>query len=376
MTDDAHDGRSLPSRRLRVLFVTRKWRPATGGMENYSHELTDALDSRCHLSVRALPGRSNGMPASTAAQIAFFVRSLAFVAFAARRFDVLHIGDLLLWPLALAGRLGSRRLRTVISAHGTDIAYPLRPGALPRVYGTYLRVGAACGRSFEIIANSSATSALCRAAHFVVAATIPLGVRAHAEPAPLPPTEDYVLFVGRLVKRKGCGWFIREVMTRLDNSVKLKVAGTEWDRDESAALASDRVEFLGPVFGAELAALRQKAIVVIVPNVTCDGRDFEGFGLTAVEAAADGGIVLASRLDGLVDAVVDGASGFLLPPEDGPAWARRIGEIAAWSPGRRQAFVDRSRAVVGERFSWERVADDTLAVYRGHGVPADAASTH
>jgi phosphatidylinositol alpha-1,6-mannosyltransferase len=362
VSGEANDGQS-PTRRLRVLFVTRKWRPATGGMENYSHELTEMLESRSELTVRALPGRKNAMPPSAFSQVAFIARSFAFAAVSAGRFDVLHIGDLLLWPLALAGRIRSRRLRIVVSAHGTDIAYRLRPGVLPRLYSVYLRIGAACGRWFGVIANSSATATLCRAAGFVVADTIPLGVRARGESAAVPPTENYVLFVGRLVRRKGCSWFIRNVLPHLDEAVRLKVAGTEWDRDETEALNSDRVDFLGPVYGSSLAALRQRAIVVIVPNVTCEGRDFEGFGLTAVEAAADGGVVLASRLDGLVDAVIDGATGFLLAPEDGQAWARKIREIAAWPEQQRQAFVDRSRAEVAARFTWERVAEETLAVY-------------
>lgn len=371
MSDEANDSQ-IPTRRLRVLFVTRKWRPATGGMENYSHELTETLDSRCELTVRALPGRKNAMPPSVLAQFGFVVRSFVFVAVSARRFDVLHVGDLLLWPIALAGRIGSRRLRSVVSAHGTDIAYPLRPGLWPRIYSVYLRIGAACGRWFDIIANSSATATLCRGAGFAVAATIPLGVRVRGEAITLPPTEDYVLFVGRLVRRKGCGWFIRKVLPYLDEAIRLKVAGTEWDRGETRALNSDRVDFLGPVYGASLEALRQRAIVVIVPNVRCDGRDFEGFGLTAVEAAADGGIVLASRLDGLVDAVIDGSTGFLLSPGDGPAWVRKIGDIAAWPEEQRQAFVDRSRAAVAARFTWERVADKTLVAYTS---PAENPST-
>lgn len=351
---------------VRVLFVTRKWRPATGGMENYSLELTRSLESRCGLTVRALPGRADGMPPPALRQLIFLVRSFVFVAVNARRFDVIHAGDLALWPLALAGRFLSRRIATVVSAHGTDIAYPRRAGTLPRIYRTYLRIGAACGRSMRVIANSSATAALCRSAGFLVAATVPLGVRSDSEPMPVPPRPgNYVLFVGRLVRRKGCGWFIREVLCRLDDSIRLKVAGTTWDRHESAALASERVDFLGPVYGSDLATLRREALAVIVPNITSEGTDFEGFGLTAPEAAADGGIVLASRVDGLPDAVVDGFSGFLLPPEEAETWARKIEEILGWSQRQRQEFVDRARAIVATHFDWERVADETLAVYHG-----------
>lgn len=373
MTGQLRHPESL-SRPLRVLFVTRKWRPAVGGMENYSHELTASLESRCELSIRALPGKPNGMPPSILRQLTFLASSAWYVALNARRFDVVHIGDLLLWPLALAGRIASRRVSAVISAHGTDIAYPLRPGLLASVYGLYLRSGARLLRSSRVVANSSATALHCRNAGFDVAATIPLGVRVNSAHSTLPKTGNFVLFVGRLIRGKGCGWFIREVLGRLEDNIRLKVAGTEWDRDESAALRESRVDFLGPVYGADLAALRQQAVAVIVPNLSRDGRDFEGFGLTATEAAADGGVVLASRVHGLVDAIIDGTSGFLLPPGNALAWASKIEEIARWPRAQRQSFVDESRSVVAKYYSWERVAAATLEVYRSAGLPNDSSA--
>src|SRR3546814_6236030 len=49
---------------ISILYLTRKWPPAVGGMETYSGKLTQAL-ARCAdipVSVIALPGRRNGQP--------------------------------------------------------------------------------------------------------------------------------------------------------------------------------------------------------------------------------------------------------------------------------------------------------------------------
>lgn len=350
----------------RVLFVTRKWRPAVGGMENYCHELTEELRGEAALSVRALPGRADGRPPSAPALFLFGLRTAAHLARHARRYDVVHFGDLALWPLALVAQLTSPT-RLVASAHGTDIAYGGRSGVLPTLYDVYLKVATLLVPRLAVIANSRATAALCRRAGFHVGAVVPLGVTPPARSDAVQAPSPYVLFVGRLVRRKGCGWFIRNVLPRLDRRLRLVIAGVEWDASETEALRTARVEFLGPVFGAELRRLRREAVAVVMPNVTSRDGEFEGFGLTALEAAADQGVLLASALDGIVDAVVDGVTGFLLPPDDAAAWADKIHEIAAWPLDRRREFVRRAVERVGRDFTWRRVALQTLAAYDDRG---------
>ncbi|HUF74328.1 MAG TPA: glycosyltransferase family 4 protein [Gammaproteobacteria bacterium] len=355
------------TRPLSVLFVTRKWPPASGGMETYSRELTDELSRYTRLATRVLPGRANGKPPSLLAYWWFSVASFANVLYSARRFDVLHIGDLALWPLAVAARVGSRKIRVFASGHGTDIAYPLRPGIRPRIYGIYLKLGTTLAPRLSLIANSRATAKLCETAGYHVSAIIPLGVQADFERRPAEDPGRYLLFVGRLVRRKGCAWFIREVLPRVGPGVSLKVAGVEWDAEESAALRSDRVEYLGPVYGQALRELRRNAVAVVMPNISCGRRDFEGFGLAALEASADGGVLLAAELDGIVDAVVDGVTGFLLPAEDAASWAKCIQSVLEWPLGKRQAFTDRALQVVRDRYSWKRVARETLETYGASG---------
>ena len=202
-----------------------------------------------------------------------------------------------------------------------------------------------------------------------MAAVVPLAVELPVAADETATPSPYVLFVGRLVRRKGCRWFIENVLPRLEPGIKLMVAGTEWDGAESEALKTPRVEFLGPVHGEPLRRLRRQALAVIVPNIACGGRDFEGFGLTAVETAADEGVLLASRIDGIVDAVKDGATGFLLPPEDPDAWVAKIQEVASWPLHTRQRFLQHARETVRKHFTWDRVARQTLEAY---GLSRDA----
>ena len=151
----------------------------------------------------------------------------------------------------------------------------------------------------------------------------------------------------------------------LDADIRLRIAGTVWDAAEADILSEPRVDFLGPVFGESLAELRRSAIVVVMPNVRIPGpKSFEGFGLNALETVADGGILCAAQLNGIVDAVRDGETGFLLPPGDARVWADKIAELAQWPAARRAKFLRKAQVVIDAEYSWQRVAAETLAVYR------------
>lgn len=355
---------------IRVLFITRKWPPAIGGMEAYCRDLTRALDARVSLEVRALPGRPDGAPPSPAAIVRFGLATAFGLLFGRRDRTVVHGGDLSVWPLVWLARLGVRRCGAVLSAHGTDIALAHRKGGLARLYAAYLRLATRLLPDARVLANSRATAELCRKAGFAAVDVVPLAVAAsRARPA---APEPYVFFFGRLIRRKGCAWFIRQVLPKLDPALRLVVAGTVWDEGEKRALAAPRVEFIGPVPPAQRDRLAAAATAVVVPNVDPSAEGFEGFGLAATEAAAAGGVVLTSRLHGLTDAVIDGETGFLLPAGDASAWAAKIGEIAAWSASERSAFTEASRAKVAEVYSWQRVADETVDAYRA--VPAPPAA--
>lgn len=350
---------------MRILFVTRKWKPAVGGMETYSVRLSEELARKADIEVVALNGRPDGRPPSAISLFLFGLKTALLALRTAPKFEVLHGGDMAMWPIVCLGRMRNRRASAALSAHGTDVAFALRKTPFGRLYRLYLRVGLALLSDAKIVANSHATSALLRELNFKEISVVPLAADiTKITTEPNPPAQPYVLFVGRLIERKGCGWFIENVLPSLPGIIKLKVAGTVSDTSEKVALKSDRVEFLGPVFGENLSSLRQNALAVLVPNTARQGvAGFEGFGLTAVEGVADGGIVLASNVDGITDAVCDGVTGFLLPPEDADAWRTKIVDILNWGPSKRLAFLAAARMEANKRYSWSRVATDTIKAY-------------
>jgi colanic acid/amylovoran biosynthesis glycosyltransferase len=250
---------------------------------------------------------------------------------AARRVDA----DLLHAHWLPAGWVAQRSGRPyVVHLHGTDVELARH---LPWLARRVLR-GARL-----VIAVSNDLAERARALGAVNVRVIPNGVEmpahvgAEAEPAE-------VLYAGRLSPEKG-------VLELLDaaQGLNLVVAGDGPLRD--------RVPFArGFVQHDELQQLYARAAVVACPSRR------EGFGVTCLEAMAHGRPVVATRVGGLLDLVVDGETGIVVPPRDPAALRSALDRLLADPDLRRRlgmAGRDRART----HFSWERVTDATLAAY-------------
>ena len=119
---------------------------------------------------------------------------------------------------------------------------------------------------------------------------------------------------------------------------------------------TDRVIFTGAVEYASMPPLLRSADLVIS---TCQ---YEPSGTTSLQAMACGTPVIAPPVGGHVDAVVDGTTGIIIPPDRPALLAQRIRQLLA-HPMLIEAYgvaaVDRVRS----RYSWDRIAGETLAVY-------------
>lgn len=364
VADDTPQHENAARTGLRVLFISRKWPPAVGGMETYCRELTKELARRVDLELRVLPGRPDGSIPSGTSLTLFGLRTAWRLLTKERGYHVVHGADVAIWPLVLIAKLTSPRAVIVLSAHGTDVSFGNRRGTRAFLYRIYAKTGACLLRSASVVANSKATARETKRLGYARVTVVPLASRS-VEQVPCGAPKPSVLFVGRhFERRKGLHWFIEKVLPLLPAGISLNVASPPCAHQDPEAMGSDRVRWLGPVEGPALSDLMAEALCVVVPNIPVADGHIEGFGLVAVEAAAAGGIVLAARLDGFADSVIDGETGFLLPPMEPSTWAQAIAEIAAYPSSERRHFVDRARAKAKRYFSWERVADEILRIYQ------------
>ena len=105
-----------------ILFVTRKWAPAIGGMETYCVKLTEQLARTHDVEVIALPGQPNSLPPRFASLIRFPFTVLRRWLARSRPPAILHLGDMAIWPIGVLAGLRRGETRLVLSAHGTDVS--------------------------------------------------------------------------------------------------------------------------------------------------------------------------------------------------------------------------------------------------------------
>jgi D-inositol-3-phosphate glycosyltransferase len=186
-------------------------------------------------------------------------------------------------------------------------------------------------------------------------------------PPPRDPAVQRVLYVGRLVIRKGIG----NLITALAEvpGAELVIAGgpdpalleTDPEVARLRTLAAGhgighRVRFLGRVDRAKLPALyRSAAVVASVPW-------YEPFGIVPVEAMACGIPVVAAAVGGLADTVIDNVTGLHVPPRDPAMIAAALRRLLA-DPERRRSFGAAGRARAVRRYSMDRVIAGTLRAY-------------
>ncbi len=348
----------------RILYITRKYPPSIGGMEKLSYEISTRLREISSVSVVAWGYSQLYLPVFLP-----YAVSRATIDLLRAPADVLYVGDALLSPVAVAlGRLF--RTPTVVTVHGLDITF---------ANAAYQRIVPGCLRNVDLLICISAYArdrCLERGIPSHKCRVVRPGVEIHDPPAggkygakeilssviqkPLA-TQQIMLTVGRLVPRKGVLRFVADILPALLQkcpNVHYVVVGEgpqkeAIERTVQVLGLEHAVSLLGSVAPSIRGTVYDASDLFVMPNLPMD-RDVEGFGLVALEAAAAGLWVVASKVDGIPDAVVDGENGFLIEPGDTDTYVQVISSLLA---GREKTarLGDRAREYVKRCYSWDRV---------------------
>lgn len=177
------------------------------------------------------------------------------------------------------------------------------------------------------------------------------------------PWERIVLFAGRHVYDKGVDVLIEaaRILLQRRGDAKFVVAGDGPMRMHLEQLArsyglGDKVLFTGRIPDDALYRAMKLADIVVVPS------RYEPFGIVALEAMAAAKPVIASRVGGLSEIVVDGETGILVPPEDPGALASAIESLLS-NPELAREMGARGRRRVEELYRWDKIARYMRHVY-------------
>ncbi|HET9210259.1 MAG TPA: glycosyltransferase family 4 protein, partial [Thermoanaerobaculia bacterium] len=163
-----------------------------------------------------------------------------------------------------------------------------------------------------------------------------------------------LLFLGRLSWKKGLDRLI-PALAEIPGAV-LAVAGNDEEglRPKLERLIRDpgKIRFLGPVHGADKAALLHRAAALVLPSRS------ENFGNVVLEAWTAGRPVAVTPEVGLAGTVCETGAGIVLDGDLGPALSDLLAD-----PVRLDEMGRRGAEVVRERFGWPAVAWEMEAVY-------------
>lgn len=271
--------------------------------------------------------------------------------------DVIHAHWLI--PQGLIAAL-LRKRPFVVTSHGADL-YALRGGLLDalkrfvvaRASAATVVSSAMQEKLREIRADTGKVSVLSMGVDVSQRFMPNAGVRR---------SPDEILFVGRLVEKKGVGYLLAalpEILRRRPDTF-LTIAGFGPDEPRLRAMAQElgvagKVRFVGALPQAELPALYQRAAVFVAPFVQAESGDQEGLPVALMEAIACGCPILAGDVAGLHDMLGEQAGEVVFDPRDTAGLAVRVAETMD-EPADAEARALRMSGFVRERFDWDRIA--------------------
>lgn len=384
---------------MEVLFITHKYPPSVGGMQKQSYELINGVSKYFKVHTLIYDNKSS------------IIRFLLSVPFKVKKIlkdnpniSLIHLNDGLMAGFSLKLKKITS-IPIAVTIHGLDIVFPSK---------IFQRFIVKRFREYDaIIAVSKATAEECyergfdRSKVYVVRNGVDTDMahiykkmtfRSEMESILNMPLDDkkILVSVGRSVKRKGFSWFISKVLPKLDPNIIYVIVGPRdpnifkinlllnllpesWankislmfglgldEIDIKKALKNrdvrNRAFYLGKLPYNDMVQVLKHADLFVMPNIKVSG-DAEGFGLVALEAAINGLPVLASAIEGITCAIIDGENGFLVPAEREDQWIDKINKLLMDNDTLKQ-FGEVAKHYSMTNYAWDKMVEGYISVFK------------
>jgi glycosyltransferase involved in cell wall biosynthesis len=345
---------------LKILFVARSYPPLVGGMEQFSKDFFNNIIKFANVDLIAnYRGKRN--------TLVFFIKVCIRFIFTSNKYQIIHFSDAILAPAIPIIRLFSNA-KISFTVHGLDIIYSK--------YGYQKIIIPFLKQADVIFAVSSFTKAQCihRGITNNKIIVIPNGIdfskikHNNTEKIAIPliekiraNKENIILFsIGRLIKRKGHLWFIEKVFRFLPDNYYYIISG---NGPEYIAITkqiekfnlSEKIILTGRVTTEEKISLYKFSDLFIMPNIIIK-NDQEGFGIVILEAGAFGLPVIASKVEGIIDAVIDNKTGILIEEKNANNFQKEI--ISAKFNSKE--IIE----IVTNNFNWDKIAQKYIEEFK------------
>jgi glycosyltransferase involved in cell wall biosynthesis len=188
-------------------------------------------------------------------------------------------------------------------------------------------------------------------------------------PDPTVPKTGGILFVGRLLPHKG----VDRVIEALPPEIPMDIIGRPYHSGYVQTLRElgngKRVSFHMHFDDGRLIDAYHRARCIVLPSLYKDryGNETaipELMGQTLLEGMSSGIPAICTNVAGMPESVVDGVTGFVVPPDDIPAMRRALVELYQ-NTARAAAMGQAARRRMVEHFGWAAVVERCLEAYAG-----------
>lgn len=195
----------------------------------------------------------------------------------------------------------------------------------------------------------------------------------------IDPAKPYVLFVGRITRQKGVTHLV-DAIRYMPANIQIVLCAGAPDTPEIAAEMRAKVEEARKqnpnIFWIEQMVTKSEAIDFYSQcAVFCCPSVYEPFGIINLEAMACQAPVVASATGGILEVVVEGETGHLVPFEPDPVTTFPVNpeqfskDLAAQvtalleDPAKARKFGEAGRRRVEDTFAWSAIASQTVSLY-------------
>ena len=175
-------------------------------------------------------------------------------------------------------------------------------------------------------------------------------------------TDDYILFLGRLVPEKGIPYLL-EAFQKVKTDRKLVIAGGASDTNQfvlelkEAARGDNRIVFTGFVQGQILDELYSNAYIYVLPS------DLEGMPIGLLEAMSYGNCCVVSDISECTDVVEDKA--IIFKRGDVIDLQKKLQKLCNEKKLVKE-YQDSSADFICNKYAWDRVVEETVQIYGGN----------
>jgi glycosyltransferase involved in cell wall biosynthesis len=185
----------------------------------------------------------------------------------------------------------------------------------------------------------------------------------------IPTAATVVTAVGRMIEVKGMHILAAAAdrILAMRPDIHLVFAGDGPSRPEVESIVArsrhrDRIHFPGALTRRQVAQLLAESDLFVNPGVIDRNGRAEGLGITTIEAMASGLPVVGSRVGGIVETIVDGVTGILVPPGATEVLAASVGNLLN-DPTSRERMGRAGQTIARDKFTWPSLSAQVMRVY-------------